>query len=86
MIAGNLDLLGMNQLHSRRCEQIAAAVVSDPNACDTGAGPHGDAQVSRPCFAAELATLDLERFLPTEVLRLFVREDFLGKSVNVDGP
>jgi hypothetical protein len=86
VIAVNLDLLGMNQLDFGRGLEEASALVGNPDACDTGAEPQGGAQVGLRSYAAELAALDFERFLAAEILRLLIREDFLRKSVDVDGP
>jgi hypothetical protein len=86
VIAVNLDLLGMNQLDFGRGLEEASALVGNPDACDTGAEPQGGAQIGLRSYAAELAALDFERFLAAEILRLLIREDFLRKSVDVDGP
>ena len=59
--------------------------VSEPRAGKPGRGPRRNAKVGLPGFAAELAALDLDWLLPTEILRLFVREDFLRVSFRVDG-
>jgi hypothetical protein len=84
--AGHFDLLGMNEPHSGRGEQEICALVGDPNAGHSHPNPERRAQIGLPRFAAKLATLDFERLLTAEILRLLVREDFLREGVNVDGP
>ncbi len=47
--------------------------------------PKRDAQIRLPGFLAEFAALDFQGLLATEILRLFVGQNFLGVSVRVHG-
>jgi hypothetical protein len=84
--AGNDDLLGVDQRHFRRRNEEVCGVEGDPNAGDAGATPKRDPKIRLPCAAAELAPLDFQRFLPTKILRLLVRQDLLRVRVDLDGP
>jgi hypothetical protein len=84
MIAGNVNLIGMNKSHLARREQKLAADIGAADARDAGRGPQRDAEIRLPGFPAKLAAPDFERFLPPKILRLFVSQDFLGISFRLD--
>ena len=86
MISIKLNLIGVDQLHLARGKQKRPANVSAADARKPGSGPKRHAKVRLPCFSTELATLNFERLLPPEILRLFVSQDFLGVSFRLDDP
>jgi hypothetical protein len=62
------------------------ADVSGAHAGDARRGPERDTKIGPPGFFAELAPPDFQRLLPTEILRLFVGQDFLGIRLRLDDP
>jgi hypothetical protein len=59
--------------------------VGGPDTCQAESGPSGDTEIALPSLPTELAPLDLDRPLPAKILRLFIRENFLGIDTGVDG-
>src|SRR5271156_4934213 len=76
----------MDQRHLARGVKEMSGSVGHPRGCKAKGHPARYAKIRHPGFAAELAALDLQRLLPTEIARLLVGEDFLRIGVRVDGP
>jgi hypothetical protein len=74
----------MNQFHFASGKQKLPADVRASRSGYAGSGPQRDAKPRLPGLPAELPPLDLERFLPPEILGLFVSQDFLGISFRLD--
>ncbi len=85
MVAGQNNLLGMNERHFRRSQQKMANLVSRERAGRRRDNPYGHAQIRAPRLPAEFPPLDLQRLLPPQILRLFVRQNFLRIGVRVHG-
>src|ERR1700722_13168736 len=75
----------MNQRHFGRSVEKMRGFVARERSGSRADHPHAHAEIGVPGLAAELSPLDLERLLPPEILRLFVREHFLRKRIRVDG-
>src|SRR5580704_14177298 len=76
VVAGEFDLIGLEQQDLRRIEQEATGDDSAGESSCARDGPDEDATIERPTSAAKLLATNFERLLATEVARLFVGEQF----------
>ena len=86
VIARDVNLVGLQQRHCGSMQKKIFGNVSHACQRESGEDPQRHAQIRHPGFPAELPPLDLERLLPPEILRLFVRQNFLRVNVRVHGP
>src|SRR5580658_1208659 len=75
----------MQQRHLRRGEEERAYGVDGDGHGQRGAHAYGDAQIAFPGFLAEFAAANFHRFLPAEIARLVLGDDFLWKGLRVHG-
>src|SRR5208337_5074674 len=73
VVAGNCDLVGLQQEHLRRVQRIAHRVNRGGYGKRADYQPKKDAAIERPGPAAEFLAANLHRLLAAQITRLFVR-------------